>query len=66
MLKRLISKKKRQLKKQAKKAMYDAIGVKPIKIKKPKSLFKKRRRRKPSLKRTIKKILFQVDDIYYK
>ena len=58
MLKRLISKKKRQLKKQAKKAMYDAFSVKPIKIKKPKSLIRKRRRRKPSLKRTIKKILF--------
>ena len=58
MLKRLINKKKRQLKRQAKKAMYDAIGVKPIKIKKRKSLFKKRRRRKPSLKRTIKKLFF--------
>lgn len=47
MLKRLISKKKRQLKKQAKKAVYEAVGVKPIKIKKP---------RKPSLKRAIKKL----------
>ena len=56
MLKRLINKKKRQLKRQAKKAVYDAIGVKPIKVKKPKSLFKKRRRRKPSLKRMIKKL----------
>ena len=58
MLKRLIGKKKRKLKRQAKKAMYDAIGVKPIKIKKPKSFIKKRRRRKPSLKRAIKKLLF--------
>lgn len=57
MLKRLINKKKRKLKRQAKKAMYDAIGVKPIKVKKPKSLFRKRRKRKPSLKRIIKKLL---------
>lgn len=54
MLKKLISKKKRQLKKQAKKAVYEAIGVKPIKIKKPNSLIKKPR--KPSLKRAIKKL----------
>ena len=54
MFKKLISKKKRQLKKQAKKAVYEATGVKPIKIKKPKSLIKKKR--KPSLKRTIKKL----------
>lgn len=54
MLKRLISKKKRQLKKQAKKAIYEAAGVKPIKIKKPKPLIKKKR--KPSLKRTLKKL----------
>ena len=54
MFKRLISKKKRQLKKQAKNAVYEAIGVKPIKIKKPKPLIKKPR--KPSLKRTIKKL----------
>jgi len=46
MFKRLISKKKRQLKRQAKKALYEATGVKPIKIKK----------RKPSLKRTVKKL----------
>ncbi|WP_167397235.1 hypothetical protein [Lysinibacillus mangiferihumi] len=54
MFKQLISKKKRQLKKQAKKAIYEAIGFKPIKIKKPKPLIKKKR--KPSLKRTIKKL----------
>lgn len=54
MLKKLISKKKRQLKKQAKNALYEATGVKPIKIKKPKPLIKKKR--KPSLKRTIKKL----------
>ncbi len=52
MLKKLISKKKRQLKKQAKKALYDAVGVKPIK--KPGSIIKKKR--KPSLKRMIKKL----------
>lgn len=54
MLKRLISKKKRQVKKRAKKELYDAIGIKPVKIKKPKSLIKKKR--KPSLKRSIKKL----------
>lgn len=54
MLKRLISNKKRQVKKQAKKALYEAVGVKPIKIKKPKPLIKKPR--KPSLKRAIKKL----------
>ncbi|MED3799799.1 hypothetical protein P4604_20775 [Lysinibacillus capsici] len=54
MLKKLISKKKRQLKKQAKKAMYEATGVKPIKIKKPKPLIKIKR--KPSFKRIIKKL----------
>lgn len=52
MLKRLISKKKRQVKKRAKKIVYDAIGVKPIKIKKPKLIKKKR---KPSLKRMAKR-----------
>ncbi|MGN4124194.1 hypothetical protein ACMGD3_04075 [Lysinibacillus sphaericus] len=54
MFKRLISKKKRQLKKQVKSALHEATGIKPIKIKKPKPLFKKKR--KPSLKRTIKKL----------
>ncbi|WP_432702757.1 hypothetical protein [Lysinibacillus sphaericus] len=54
MFKKLISKKKRQLKKQAKKAVYEATRIKPIKIKKPKPLIKKKR--KPSLKRTIKKL----------
>lgn len=54
MFKRLISKKKRQVKKQAKSALYEAVGLKPIKIKKPKPLIKKKR--KPSLKRTIKKL----------
>jgi len=54
MFKKLISKKKRQLKKQAKKAVYEATGIKPIKIKKPKPLIKKKR--KPSLKRTITKL----------
>ncbi|MFJ7952859.1 hypothetical protein ACIQZG_15155 [Lysinibacillus sp. NPDC096418] len=54
MLKKLISNKKRQLKKQAKKELYEAFGVKPIKFKKPKPLIKKLR--KPSLKRTIKKL----------
>ncbi|MGR6906869.1 hypothetical protein [Lysinibacillus sp. BSL11] len=56
MLKKLISKKKPQLKKQSKKALFlfEATGVRPIKIKKPKSLIKKKR--KPSLKRIIKKL----------
>lgn len=54
MFKKLISKKKRQLKKQAKKELYEAIGIKPIKIKRPKPLIRKKR--KPSLKRTIKKL----------
>jgi|GEM_PF-2356295 len=54
MFKKLISKKKRQLKKQAKKAVYETTRIKPIKIKKPKPLIKKKR--KPSLKRTIKKL----------
>lgn len=54
MFKKLISKKKRQLKKQAKKAIYEATGIKPIKIKKPKPLIKKKR--KPSLKSVIKKL----------
>lgn len=52
MFKKLISKKKRQLKKHAKKAVYEATGIKPIKMKKP--LIKKKR--KPSLKRTINKL----------
>ncbi|WP_339258996.1 hypothetical protein [Lysinibacillus sp. FSL K6-3209] len=54
MFKKLFSKKKRQLKKQAKKAVYEATRIKPIKIKKPKPMIKKKR--KPSLKRTIKKL----------
>lgn len=54
MFKKLISKKKRQLKKEAKKAVYEVTGVKPIKIKKPKPLIKKKRN--PTLKRTIKKL----------
>ena len=54
MFKQLISKKKRQLKKEAKKALYEVTGIKPIKIKKPKPLIKKKR--KPSLKRTLKKL----------
>ncbi|WP_432702704.1 hypothetical protein [Lysinibacillus sphaericus] len=54
MFKKLISKKKRQLKKQAKKAVYEATGIKPIKIKKPKPLIKKKR--KPSLKNYFKQI----------
>lgn len=54
MFKKLISKKKRQLKKQAKKAIYEATGIKPIKIKKPKPLIKKKR--KLSLKSAIKKL----------
>ncbi|WP_169817403.1 hypothetical protein [Caryophanon tenue] len=54
MLKKIISKKKRQLKKQAKKALAETTGIKPLKIKKPKSPLKKKR--KPSLKRTLKKL----------